>query len=369
MLFLCTLVLVLLALPLTLRESFLQESITTGDMLDEDRITRLRTQLPNAGIVDPAQIDALISTESLVSGRKVLTRKCTQCHDLRTVLVSPRTPENWARTVERMVNRSNVLQVISEKEQLEVITYLIAISPTLQNSVMQKRDMNQQASAPDQSASDSVAEQELDEPAKEFDIDAARSTFEMICSQCHAYQLVDARPPTTEDEIDTVVQRMVANGLRTDPATLATVSQYLRQTYAKDAEGVKNAESAQTIEPEAATENTPAENTSAENTPVEAMPTTVGNDIGDFNLAIQSGCSACHSVSDKILGPAWQDVSIRYQNDSNAFDTLLATVKNGGSGNWTDVTGGVSMPANYPRVSEDDLSRLVRFILSLSSAQ
>lgn len=83
-------------------------------------------------------------------------------------------------------------------------------------------------------------------------------------------------------------------------------------------------------------------------------------------LAKKSGCLACHSVENKIVGPAWKDVSARYKGDDTIKEKLIAKVKTGGKGNWTDVTGGVPMPPYSPRVSDEDIEALVTFVLSLA---
>jgi len=83
-------------------------------------------------------------------------------------------------------------------------------------------------------------------------------------------------------------------------------------------------------------------------------------------LAKKSGCLACHSVEKKVVGPAWQDVSNKYKGDAGAKDRLVAKVKAGGKGNWTEVTGGVPMPPYSPRVADADIETLVGFVLSLA---
>lgn len=83
-------------------------------------------------------------------------------------------------------------------------------------------------------------------------------------------------------------------------------------------------------------------------------------------LAKQSGCLACHNIDKKIVGPAWKDVSERYKNDTEAKAKLIAKVKAGGKGNWTEVTGGMAMPPYSPRVSDDNIEILVDFVLSLA---
>ncbi|MEQ1835770.1 MAG: c-type cytochrome [Candidatus Nitrotoga sp.] len=81
-------------------------------------------------------------------------------------------------------------------------------------------------------------------------------------------------------------------------------------------------------------------------------------------LANKSGCLACHKIETKLVGPAWRDVSKRYKGDPDAKAHLIAKVKAGGKGNWTDVTGGIAMPPYSPRVSDENIEKLVTFVLS-----
>ncbi|NOY62482.1 MAG: c-type cytochrome [Gammaproteobacteria bacterium] len=85
----------------------------------------------------------------------------------------------------------------------------------------------------------------------------------------------------------------------------------------------------------------------------------------NLDLAKKSGCLACHSVEAKVVGPAWKDVAAKYKGDDGAKAALIAKVKAGGKGNWTDVTGGVPMPPYSPRVSDADIETLVDFVLAL----
>lgn len=90
-----------------------------------------------------------------------------------------------------------------------------------------------------------------------------------------------------------------------------------------------------------------------------------GQASADLELAKKSGCLACHSVEKKVVGPAWKDVAAKYKGDASARDALIAKVKAGGKGNWTEVTGGVPMPPYSPRVADADIEKLVDFVLSL----
>ena len=84
-------------------------------------------------------------------------------------------------------------------------------------------------------------------------------------------------------------------------------------------------------------------------------------------LAKKSGCTACHAIDKKVVGPAWGDVSKRYKGDAAAKAALVAKVKKGGKGNWTEVTKGVPMPPYSPRVADADIEQLVDFVLGLAN--
>lgn len=89
------------------------------------------------------------------------------------------------------------------------------------------------------------------------------------------------------------------------------------------------------------------------------------NVFADLDLAKKSGCFACHSIEKKIVGPAWKDVAAKYKGDASARAALIEKVKKGGKGNWTAVTGGAPMPPYSPRVSDENIEKLVDFVLSL----
>ena len=81
-------------------------------------------------------------------------------------------------------------------------------------------------------------------------------------------------------------------------------------------------------------------------------------------LAQKSGCLACHSIQNKVVGPAYKEVAAKYKNDKGAEAKLIAKVKAGGSGVW----GPVPMPANSPQVKDEDIKTIVRTIVLMSSS-
>ena len=82
-------------------------------------------------------------------------------------------------------------------------------------------------------------------------------------------------------------------------------------------------------------------------------------DAGE-DLLKKSGCTACHAIDKKVIGPAYQDVAAKYKGDAGAATKLADTVKKGGSGVW----GPVPMPPNT-QVSDADIKTMVAYVLAL----
>jgi len=71
------------------------------------------------------------------------------------------------------------------------------------------------------------------------------------------------------------------------------------------------------------------------------------------------GCTACHAVDHKVVGPAFNEVAAKYKGQ-DVEAKLAEKVKNGGAGVW----GQVPMTPN-PQVPDEDLHAVVKWILSL----
>ena len=78
------------------------------------------------------------------------------------------------------------------------------------------------------------------------------------------------------------------------------------------------------------------------------------------DLIKKDGCTACHAVDKKIVGPAYKDVANKYRNDPKASAYLQEKVKKGGAGVW----GPVPMPPNT-QVSDADIKTIVAWVLAL----
>ncbi|SNS98384.1 cytochrome c [Noviherbaspirillum humi] len=81
--------------------------------------------------------------------------------------------------------------------------------------------------------------------------------------------------------------------------------------------------------------------------------------MANADLAKSKNCMACHSVQNKVVGPAFKDVAAKYAGQQDAEAKLVQKVIKGGSGVW----GPVPMPANA-QVSEAEAHTLVKWILS-----
>jgi cytochrome c553 len=228
-LFICTFLLIALVLPFSLREVYLENTALGDKAMVESRIERVRELLPTTGLVDGKLLDDISSRKGLIAGRRILTAKCVQCHDLRTVLARPRTPIAWRQTVARMANRSTILNPITEDDQWFVTAYLIAVSPTLQETLKQRRRM-EALSIQSQENMATVVKMSGNEDY-EYDRVKAKSLFEQKCSQCHDFEQIVSKPPETKAEAIVLVQRMVANGLTASKPELNIIIQYLAETY------------------------------------------------------------------------------------------------------------------------------------------
>lgn len=228
-LFICTFLLVALVLPFSLREAYLENTALGDDSMVAARIKRVRELLPGAGLKDEKLLDDLSTKKGLITGRRILTAKCVQCHDLRTVLARPRTPRAWQQTISRMANRSTILNPITDDDQWYVTAYLVAVSPTLQETLKLRRKMEGGQVKSRDSMKSAIKLSEIDD--YEYEPAAAKKLFEQTCSQCHNHTQVEQAPPESKMAAIALVQRMVGNGLAASDKDLSTIIHYLTMTY------------------------------------------------------------------------------------------------------------------------------------------
>jgi mono/diheme cytochrome c family protein len=154
----------------------------------------------------------LATPAALNAGRQVLLGDCVVCHDLRTVLLRPRTPADWQQTVYRMLEKPNPSGEITLTEAANVTAYLIAITPDLQQSAQSKREQNTNTSA-------SSADQKV--------------LFEQSCAGCHSLDLATTYSYSSKEDANDIVQRMVQNGMRLSDADLKSIVAYINANFVK----------------------------------------------------------------------------------------------------------------------------------------
>jgi cytochrome c len=76
----------------------------------------------------------------------------------------------------------------------------------------------------------------------------------------------------------------------------------------------------------------------------------------------QSDCLTCHKVSEKLTGPAYQDVANKYAGSDTAVKYLVSKIIKGGKGVW----GTVPMTP-HPLLAEADVEAMVKYILLLKT--
>ena len=79
----------------------------------------------------------------------------------------------------------------------------------------------------------------------------------------------------------------------------------------------------------------------------------------DEALAKAKGCTACHDVKKKLIGPAYAEVANKYKADKEAPAKMHQSIVKGSSGKW----GPVPMPPN--KVTDDEAKKLAAWILAL----
>jgi cytochrome c5 len=231
--FVCTTILIGLSAPLALREAYMSRHATGGTALGDRGVERVKALLPGAGLPADIPLQQIASPSGLSQGRGVLLRKCVQCHDLRTILAKPRTPENWVDLVRRMAERS-VFDPISVTEQWYATAYLVAISPDLQKSVQLKRQQERAQVRPTTVKTPTTQARTPTAPPRETaDLAKAKTVFESTCNGCHSLSNVEQAPPASEAAARDLVARMVDNGLGADQSVLDQIVVYLTRTYAK----------------------------------------------------------------------------------------------------------------------------------------
>jgi len=160
------------------------------------------------------------------------------------------------------------------------------------------------------------------------------------CGICHSADYISQQPPAmTAVQWTAEVRKMEhAYAAPLSDSDVAQIGEYLAVTYG----GAKP-----TLGPVAAAKPAAA---AAPGAPAAAV---------DVQAVLKANaCLGCHAVSQKIVGPAYHDVALKYRNDPQAVAKLEASIRGGGSGKW----GPVVMPP-FGNLNPQELKALAAFVL------
>jgi sulfite dehydrogenase len=152
---------------------------------------------------------------------------------------------------------------------------------------------------------------------------------ETKCKICHELQHI-RRSPLSRGEWADNLKNMKERGTPMTDAEQAVILDYLSVYYNR--EKPAPAPSADTL-------------ATASDDPIEKL-------LG------ANGCTACHNVDKKVVGPAFREVAAKYAGDSAAPARLAAKIRAGGQGAW----GNVPMPPNQG-LTERDSQALASWVL------
>jgi cytochrome c len=77
-------------------------------------------------------------------------------------------------------------------------------------------------------------------------------------------------------------------------------------------------------------------------------------------LAQATGCLSCHSLTEKIVGPAYSSVAEKYKDQPDAVASLVQSIQYGSKGKW----GRIPMPA-HSALSSEDLNKLASWVMTI----
>lgn len=93
-------------------------------------------------------------------------------------------------------------------------------------------------------------------------------------------------------------------------------------------------------------------------TPTAAAPAV---DEKALELIGSKGCTVCHALDVKKIGPAYIDVSKKYEASQAIIDTLVNKVIHGGKGVWGEI------PMTPNNVTPEEATTMVTYILNLKN--
>ena len=174
------------------------------------------------------------------------------------------------------------------------------------------------------------------------------------CGICHSADYINLQPPlmTLAQWTAEMVKMQHSYGAPIDDTEIKLLGIYLASTYG-DAATVTAADLK--LGSSGSTSNAESAVTQSES----AAANGVGHAPLDVHAVLdRNACLSCHALQQKVVGPAYHDVAVKYAADPQAHSKVEANIRSGGSGKW----GAIPMPP-FPNLSVAELQALADFVL------
>jgi cytochrome c551/c552 len=172
------------------------------------------------------------------------------------------------------------------------------------------------------------------------------------CGLCHSADYINLQPPqmSLAQWTAEVVKMQHAYGAPIKDAEIKLLGIYLASTYG-DPATVTSVDIALTLPGSTTTTETPGAHT-------ESAGAVSGGGADVHKILDRNACLSCHAAQQKVVGPAYHDVAVKYSGDRDARSKIAANIRAGGAGKW----GAVPMPP-FLNLSPADLQLLADFVL------
>lgn len=241
-LLLCTVIISFLSLPFSLRA--IDPRAESPENLERVASTLADVDMSDA---DPnITVEDLATVKGLRRGRNVLMQQCVSCHDMRTILIKPRTANNWYQVNMRMLEKPSVVgEPLLAADIPYVTAYLVAITPEIQRSTALRRQQERAkkavavavAGAPTRAGEGEEAGGEAPAEDKAIELDAAakKELMETRCAEdCHEMDEIESYGGGDVAEWTEVIARMVEEGAELEEGETEIIAAYLAEAFPKE---------------------------------------------------------------------------------------------------------------------------------------
>ena len=180
------------------------------------------------------------------------------------------------------------------------------------------------------------------------------------CMTCHSAHYVQSQPSSSPRAYwEATVKKMKHPfGAQFADEDIAPIADYLVKTYGAERGTGTGAVSAAPV-PIKVADKAEVGKTAVAKAEVSkpAVDKTAVIDVQALMAA--NGCTACHAVNQKIVGPAFKEVAAKYAKLPDALTQVTHNIRAGGVGRW----GAIPMPP-FSGLSEAEAQALARYVLA-----